>query len=81
MPSKRQKSPMVLPDQFPPPNTNGPTALPLQNKAGIHRDVFVAGRLSGCLHAARRRSTRSSTNWSHPLLKAYVNQLDTAVDP
>ncbi len=44
-----------------PPNSNGPTALPLQNKEGLHQNVFMAGRLSGCLHAARRRSPRPST--------------------
>ncbi len=40
-----------------PPYSNGPAALPLQNKIGL---------LSDCLHAARRRSTHPSTSWSHP---------------
>ncbi len=86
--SKQQQLPTVLPDQSPspqpvdsPPNSNGPTALPLQNKGGLHQNVFIAGLLSGCLHAARRRSPRPSTSWSNPLLNAYANQLDLTVDP
>ncbi len=49
------------------PNTNGPIALPLQNKGGLPQSVFMAGRLSGYLHAVRRHSPHSSMSWSHPL--------------
>ncbi len=38
----------------------------------------MAGRLSGCLHAARRRTLRAGLT---PLRIAYANQLDTTVDP
>ncbi len=38
----------------------------LQNKGGLRQDVFMAGRLSRCLHAARRRYHRLSTSWSRP---------------
>ncbi len=31
-------------------NTKGSTALLLQNKGGLHQDVFMTGRLSSCLH-------------------------------
>ncbi len=50
-------------------------------EGGLHQYVFMAGRLSGSFYVARRRSTRPSTSWSHPLLKAYAKQLDTEVDP
>ncbi len=79
--SKRQQLPTVLPDQSPSPqqrthssNSDGPTALPLQNKGGLHQNVFMADRLSVCL-LARLRAGHT------PLLKAYANQLDTTVDP
>ncbi len=53
------------------PNTNGPTALPLQNKGGLHHDVFIARRLL----LTRLRAGHK------PILKAYANPLDTAIDP
>ncbi len=52
------------------PKTNGPFSWPLQNNGSLHQDVFMAGRLSGCLHVARRRSSQRD-----------ANQLDKAVDP
>ncbi len=36
------------------------TTLPLQNKGGLHQNVFMADRLSGCLLAARRCPPRPS---------------------
>ncbi len=53
----------------------------MQNNRGLHQEIFLAGRLSGCLHATRHRSPRPSMSWSHPLLKANANQLETTVDP
>ncbi len=84
--SKRQQLPAVLPDQFPlrrsqcthPPNSNGPNALPLQ--------VFIKtfSWPADCRAASTRRNAvlLACLRAGHiPLLKAYANQLDTAVDP
>ncbi len=49
-----------------PLNSNGSTALPLQDKGGLHQNVFMADRLLGCLLAARSCSHRPSTSRSHP---------------
>ncbi len=65
--SKGQQLSTVLPGQFASSqNTNGPTTVPLQNKGGLHQNGVMTGRLLGCLHAARRRSPRLLTSWSHP---------------
>ncbi len=40
----------------------------------------MVGRMSGRLLAVRRRSVRPPMTWSHPLLKAYANKLDTIID-
>ncbi len=47
------------------PNTNGPTALSLQSKGGLHKEVFEVGRLTGRLCEAGRRFTQWPTSWSH----------------
>ncbi len=52
----------IIPAPLPSLNSNGPTASSLQHIGGLHQDVSLAGRLSGCLHAARRRSFRLKTS-------------------
>ncbi len=61
------------------PNTNGPTALPLQNKGGLHLswpvDCRAASTWRKAVLLARLRPGHT------PLLKAYANQIATVVDP
>ncbi len=53
----------------------GPTALPQQNKGFLHQDVFMAvSTRRAAVLLVRLRAGRT------PILKAYANQLDTAVD-
>ncbi len=64
-----------------PPTSNGPTALPLQNKEGLQKtlpwpaDCQAFSTRRGAVLLARLRAGHT------PLLRAYTNQLDTTVDP
>ncbi len=43
-----------------------PPTCHYRKKGGLHQNVFMAGRLPGCPHAARRCYPHPSTSRSHP---------------
>ncbi len=51
----------------------------MDHKGCLYQDVFMAGRLTSCLHAARRRSPRPPMSWPQPFLNVHANQLDRIV--
>ncbi len=67
---KRQQLPIVLADQCPSSNINGPVAVSLRKKGGLYLDILCPAVLLVRLRAGHT-----------PLHKANANQLDAKVDP